>query len=122
MIMLHALNLRHPLDMRPTKQLDRQLDTLDIKPIVAVSVNTPRLHYDHIRIPRRGAVERAAAVGAQVARHVGAALDDFGVGVQGAVCCFEARRRDHEVRCAEERACDLAVVEAGAHELFGREC
>lgn len=102
--------------MTPAEQLHGWLPQPNVE-----LVNAARLHHDHARVLRRAAVEGAAAVGAQVARHLRAALDGFGVGVQRAHRRVQVRVRDHEVRGAEEGAGDLAVVQAGAHELWSGE-
>jgi hypothetical protein len=119
MVMHDPLDLRRPADVTPAEQLDARLPVLDVE-----IVDTARLHHDDARVLRRAPVQRAAAVGAQVARHEHAALDGLGVGVQGAGRGEEVGGGDHEVRRAEERAGDLAVVEARAHELWvgGKEC
>jgi hypothetical protein len=57
----------------PAKQLHARLPFLWIK-----VVDTPGLHHHHARILRRRPVDRAAAVGAEVARHERAALDGLG--------------------------------------------
>ena len=113
MIVLHPIYFRHPIHMRATEQLYRRLSILYIK-----AINTTRLHHYDSRVLGRAPVQRTAEVGAKVARHFGSAFDNLGEGVQSALRGLETFGGDHEVRAAEEGACDLAVVEAGAHELW----
>ena len=91
MIVLHALNLRHPLDMRATEELDRRLPVFHIKTVI----NATCLHHHHTRILSRAPVQRAAAVGAEMACHFRSAFDDLGERVEGALRCLQAFRRDH---------------------------
>lgn len=53
-----------------------------------------------------------------MADHFSSAFDDLGVSFECALRCLETFDRDHEICWAEKGACDLTVIEVGAHELL----
>lgn len=115
MVVLQTIDLRNPSDVRTTVQFGGRLALLGVEVVDAAGLDD-----DEAGVTGGDAVERAAAVAAEVADHLVAAVDFLRVRLQTALGRLETGVGEHEVGGAEEGAGDLEIVLGLVRKVVGR--